>query len=62
MNESSLTVEITTSDFPVQVLQSPDPVLVDFWAPWCEPCKQLAPILERAVAKHSASSPSKNEH
>lgn len=40
-------LEITTENFDKEVLKSVKPVLIDFWAPWCMPCKMLAPTVEK---------------
>jgi thioredoxin 1 len=43
-------IEVTDDSFQAEVLESETPILVDFWAPWCAPCRAIAPLLEEIAA------------
>ena len=44
---------VTDDNFATEVLQSPQPVLVDYWAEWCGPCKMIAPILDEVATAYA---------
>ena len=47
-----MSIKITEQNFDTEVLQSAMPVVVDFWADWCGPCKMMGPVLEKLAAAH----------
>ncbi|HEY1066975.1 MAG TPA: thioredoxin [Pirellulales bacterium] len=47
--------EFTDSNFDSEVIQSSEPVLVDFWAPWCGPCRKLGPVIDDLAATNEGA-------
>lgn len=52
---SELIVHVTDESFEREVLQAAEPVLVDYWAEWCGPCRTIAPVLEQIAAEYGGT-------
>lgn len=53
MSESEFVKDVSDSNFETEVLQSDRPVLVDFWAAWCAPCRMIAPTVAQVAEKYA---------
>ena len=47
--------EVNDANFDAEVINSDQPVMVDFWAPWCGPCRQIAPVVEQLAGENAGS-------
>ncbi|MGY8960138.1 MAG: thioredoxin, partial [Alphaproteobacteria bacterium] len=57
LDAADLIKDTTTATFMVDVIEASKttPVIIDFWAPWCEPCKQLGPVIEKVVTENAGA-------